>query len=206
MPRRIPRSSKQTKETLDLVQPAGTRGIKVQVIAGSPCKPAFYLGHLVSAVVIHDQVNVKVFRDGGVDSFQEAQEFLLIDWRLAGGYIQSGEKRRGPVAHVIMTLAGRSARSQREDWPCPIQCLNLTFSSTHNTSARSGGFRYRPTMSRTFSTKNGSEDTLNVSTRWGCNENARHMRETADCDNPLACAMVRVDQCVPCAGTVSTFA
>ena len=30
------------------------------------------------------------------------------------------------------------------------------FSSTHNTSARSGGLMYRPTMSRTFSTKSGS--------------------------------------------------
>jgi len=59
---------------------------------------------------IHDQVNVKVFRDGGVDSFQEAQEFLMAlpvverGRHFAGGYIQSGEKRGGPVAHVIVTF------------------------------------------------------------------------------------------------------
>jgi hypothetical protein len=35
------------------------------------------------------------------------------------------------------------------------------FSSTHST-AFSGGLRYRPTTSTTFSTKNGSADSLNV--------------------------------------------
>src|SRR5262245_1242090 len=35
-------------------------------------------------------------------------------------------------------------------------------------------------MSRTFSMKNGLDDSLNVSTRCGCNENARQMREIAD--------------------------
>jgi hypothetical protein len=46
-------------------------------------------------------------------------------------------------------------------------------------------------------------NSLKASTRCGCSENVRQMRETADWDRPLACAMVRVDQCVPCAGTVS---
>src|SRR3954462_14041235 len=111
--------SKQAKEALDLVQPTGTRGSKVQVIGGRRANQRFTFRHLVSAVVTHDQVNVKVFRDGGVDSFREAQEFLMVlpvverGHQFAGGYIQSGEKRRGPVAHVIMTLACRYARSQR---------------------------------------------------------------------------------------------
>jgi hypothetical protein len=45
---------------------------------------------------------------------------------------------------------------------------------------------YRPTTSRTFSTKNGSADSLNVSIRCGCREKARHTRLTADCDIPMA--------------------
>src|SRR5262245_27418555 len=49
------------------------------------------------------------------------------------------------------------------------------FSSTHNTSARSGGSRYNPTMSRTFSTNSGSGDSLNVSVRWGCSPNTRQI-------------------------------
>src|SRR5215831_11417127 len=48
------------------------------------------------------------------------------------------------------------------------------FSSTHRTSARSGGFRYSPTMSRTFSMNSGSFDSLNVSVRCGCSAKARH--------------------------------
>ncbi len=36
------------------------------------------------------------------------------------------------------------------------------FSSTHSTSALSGGLRYRPTTSRSFSIKNGSVDNANV--------------------------------------------
>jgi hypothetical protein len=58
-------------------------------------------------------------------------------------------------------------------------------------------------MSRTFSTKNGSVDSLKVSTRWGCKEKARQIREMADWDTPVAWAMVRVDQSVPCAGVDS---
>lgn len=55
----------------------------------------------------------------GVDSLQKAQEFLMAlpvmerGQYFAGGYVQSGEQRRGPVAHVIMTLARRYARPQR---------------------------------------------------------------------------------------------
>ena len=39
------------------------------------------------------------------------------------------------------------------------------FSSTQRTIARSGGFRYKPTMSRTFSTNCGSLENLKFSTR-----------------------------------------
>jgi hypothetical protein len=42
------------------------------------------------------------------------------------------------------------------------------FSSTHNTKALSGGFRYSPTASCSFSMKNGSVDSLKLSLRCGC--------------------------------------
>jgi hypothetical protein len=41
------------------------------------------------------------------------------------------------------------------------------FSSTHRTIARSGGLKYRPTTSRTFSTNKGSVDSEGLS---NCNE------------------------------------
>ena len=51
-------------------------------------------------------------------------------------------------------------------------------------------------MSRTLSMKSGSDDSLNVSTRWGFNPKARQMRLTADWDIPVVLAMDRVDQWV----------
>src|SRR5207302_10203531 len=78
------------------------------------------------------------------------------------------------------------------------------FSSTHSTTALSGGDRYRPTMSRTFSTKYGSADSLNVSARCGLSPNARQIRPTADWDIPVARAIRRVLQWVALAGLVSS--
>ena len=77
------------------------------------------------------------------------------------------------------------------------------FSSTHNTKARSGGFRYKPTISRTFSTNSGSRDSLKVSTRCGCNPNARQMRLTALWLIPHRRAIKRVLQCVASRASIS---
>src|SRR3954447_10161278 len=64
--------------------------------------------------------------------------------------------------------------------------------------------RYSPTMSRTFSTKNGSAESLKESVRCGCNANARQIRDTAVWDKPLSFAIVRVLQCVACPGRFSS--
>ena len=48
------------------------------------------------------------------------------------------------------------------------------------TTAASGGFRYNPTMSRTFSTHNGSEESLKVSARCDCSPKAFQMRCTVE--------------------------
>src|SRR5512146_2025620 len=52
------------------------------------------------------------------------------------------------------------------------------FSSRHSTTAFSGGFRYSPTTSTSFSSNRGSVDNLNVSTRCGCSPRARQTRCT----------------------------
>ncbi len=64
-------------------------------------------------------------------------------------------------------------------------CMEV-FSSTHSTAAASGGFRYKPTTSRTLSTNCGSGDTLCSSTRWGLRPNARHVWLTAVWETPAA--------------------
>jgi hypothetical protein len=73
----------------------------------------------------------------------------------AAGHLERREEARRPVA-----LSGR------------IGCVRFSawigdFSSTQRTIARSGGFRYRPTMSTLFRSKSGSVLNWNVSTRWG---------------------------------------
>src|SRR5712664_224128 len=56
---------------------------------------------------------------------------------------------------------------------------------------------------RLLSTKRGSVDSLKVSLRCGCSENARQMRCTVETDKPEALAIERVLQWVAAAGIVS---
>jgi hypothetical protein len=76
------------------------------------------------------------------------------------------------------------------------------FSSTHSTIAFSGGFRYSPTISRSFSMKNGSLDNLKYRCRWGCSPKVFHTRCTVDFEIPICLAIVRQLQWVPSSGFV----
>ena len=79
---------------------------------------------------------------------------------------------------LVVVAANRSAcpgRIGKRGWERSRAWIWL-FSSTQRTRARSGGAKYRPTMSRTFSTKKGSLDSLKVSERCGCKPKARQMR------------------------------
>src|SRR5512135_1443670 len=64
-----------------------------------------------------------------------------------------------------------------DGWVRSNACTWL-FSSRHSTTAFSGGFRYSPTTSTSFSSNRGSVDNLNVSTRCGCSPRARQTRCT----------------------------
>jgi len=70
------------------------------------------------------------------------------------------------------------------------------FSSTHSTTAFSGGARYRPTTSRTLASSSGSVENLNVSRRHGCTWYRRQARATVASPTPRRPASSRVDQCV----------
>ena len=97
--------------------------------------------------------------------------------------VLTGVECRPLIVGDINMLARRSASNRRADQqhgeeadgsgPAPGIWL---FSSTHSTRARSGGLRYSPTMSRTFSTNSGSDDSLNVSERCGCRPKACQIR------------------------------
>ena len=71
------------------------------------------------------------------------------------------------------------------------------FSSMHSTIACSGGFRYNPTTSISFSSNVGSLLSLNVLTRCGLSPRADQTRCTVAFDTPTSFAIVRVLQCVP---------
>src|SRR3972149_238285 len=74
------------------------------------------------------------------------------------------------------------------------------FSSTHKTRDLSGGLRYRPTMSQSFSTKFLSRLSLKVSTRCGLRLGCFPLRRTVASLTPCALAIGRVLQCVALAG------
>ena len=74
--------------------------------------------------------------------------------------------------------------------------------ATHNANARSGGSRYRPTISRTFSSNFGSLDNLNFSTRCGWTSKRRQTRCTIIRETLMCLASVRTLQCVPSGGLV----
>src|SRR5450755_4245037 len=80
------------------------------------------------------------------------------------------------------------------------------FSSTHSTTAFSGGSWYSPTTSTTFSTKNGSVDSLKESCRCGLRSNLFQIRPTVDFDSPVRLAIEARDQCVSLPGVDSSVA
>ena len=125
--------------------------------------------------------------------------------------IRLRERRTGlsvPVALVVVRLSFRNAGTQGQ---CGAGSGDRapesgSFLSTHNTSAFSGGFMYKPTTSRTFSTKRGSRLNLNVSTRCGCSRCAFQIRWTVVSLTPCASAIKRVLQWVACGGFVRSVA
>src|SRR6266568_871799 len=76
------------------------------------------------------------------------------------------------------------------------------FSSAHSTTALSGGLRYNPTTSTSFSSNRLSLDSLNVSTRCGCRPRPAQMRCTVAEEIPVALAIVRQLQWVCPSGSL----
>ena len=74
------------------------------------------------------------------------------------------------------------------------------------TIAFSGGFRYRPTTSTSFSSNRSSLDSLKVSTRCGFKPRADQIRCTVAGDTPCALAIDRQLQCVSPSGVSCSVA
>ena len=99
----------QREPTLDLVEPRTVGRREMQVEPWPAGEPSLDFGVLVRAVVVADQVHVKVFRDVRFDVSQESQEFLVTVLGLAlrehraVRHIKRGEQRRRAVAHVVVS-------------------------------------------------------------------------------------------------------
>jgi Domain of unknown function (DUF4160) len=128
--------------------------------------------------------------------------------------------RDHPVAHFHAYHAGRRASvsadgnvlagslEPRADGPQNPSLRHCDFSSTHTTTAFSGGCRYRPTTSVIFASRCGSVENLNPSVRCGCRQNRRHRRAIESWLTDIflfrrsQSARRRLDQCVtPIAGS-----
>ena len=70
------------------------------------------------------------------------------------------------------------------------------FSSKLKTTARDGGFKYRPTTSTSFDSNSGSVLSLKTSTRHGFSSWSAHICATVSLLTPTCAARVRVVQCV----------
>src|SRR6478735_4937161 len=93
-------------------------------------------------------------------------------------------------------IIGNAGCDLARAWTCD-------FSSTQSTTAASGGFRYRPTTSYTFSTNIGSLDSLNPSVRCGLSSNACQIRPIVDGERPDFLAIDVRDQWVAFSGVDS---
>jgi len=80
----------------------------VHVETGPLSQPGANLGVLVGAVVIHNQVHIKVGWNRLLDLAQKAQKFLVaMAWlalgdHLPGGHVRGGKQGGGAVADVVM--------------------------------------------------------------------------------------------------------
>ena len=156
---------------LDLVDPGRAGGREVQAEAGVPGQPGLDERGLVGGEVVADQVHVRARRARPCRSWPGTCWNSVARWRrcsweitVPSAILKAANRLVDAVPDVVVACAARACRASSAapagSGPAP-GCWN--FSSTHSTTALSGGLWYRPTTSTTFSTKSGSVDSLNVS-------------------------------------------
>ena len=131
----------------DLIDPGRGGRSEVDVPVLTPRHPGLDRYGLVGGVVVHDDADVQPLGDAPVDLLQEVGELpgpvapvALADDEASGG-IEGGEQRGGAVTLAVVCATLGHVRQHRQNRLCAIECLDLAFSSTQSTSARSGGDR-----------------------------------------------------------------
>ena len=104
--------SQVAKETFHHVQPGRAGGSEVQMKARVSRQPALDFGVLVSGVVVADQVELPIQRDGLVDQTKKLEPFLVAMPLLAQakdfavGCVQRGKQSGCTVSFVVMRHGG----------------------------------------------------------------------------------------------------
>ena len=121
----------QSEKTLDHVDPRGSRGREVQVVARSFRQPAADQRRLVRTVVVQDQMHLQSGRHGSIDGIKELAELdrtmaaMQSAQDLARFGIQGGKQRRRAVTEVVVTAPLYLAGTHGQNRLAPIQRLNL---------------------------------------------------------------------------------
>ena len=88
-----------------------------------PLEPGLDARVLVRPIVIHDQVQIQPGWRISIDVLQEANKFLMamaghaIPNDLAIEHAERGKQGRCAIAYIVVGLAGRDPRAQRQQWP-----------------------------------------------------------------------------------------
>ena len=146
----------QSEPPFYLVEPGGLGRRVVHLIPGTCSKPLADLWMFVSGVVIDNQMDIKILRDVGVNVAKKSKKFLMTMPRLtlsnnfAGSNVQSGKQGCRTVPDVVVGIPFNVSQAHRQSRLCPIQCLDLALliNAQHQSTVR--GFKYSPTISRTF--------------------------------------------------------
>jgi len=162
------------KNALHQVEPARPLRGEVQVDAAVLPQPVPHRRVGVGPVVVDHDVELPL-RVGLRHELQEGQELLVavpVEGPVgdpSGGHLQGGEQGGGAMAAVVVGRPLRKAGAKGQDRLGPLRACIWLFSSTHTTTAPSGGLRYNPTTSSIFHSRSGSVQNLKVSVRWGFN-------------------------------------
>ena len=103
----------------------------MDVEAGPLGQPGTNFGVLVGAVVVDDQVDVEILRDGLLDLAEEAEELLVpvarpaLGQHLPRGNVQSSEQGGGAMADVVVRDPLHVAQAHGQQWLRPVQGLDL---------------------------------------------------------------------------------
>ena len=137
----------------DLIVPGGRGRREADMPMRSPRRPCTDGGGPAGGVVVHDDADIRSLGDAGVDPLREVQEIL-------GPVATSRAANGGVVPFRLWSRVRRPGISGRSGGTGRVRSgtrIRLP-SSTRGATARSGGDRWRPTMSRTLSVNAGGPE------------------------------------------------